>query len=138
MTPTERRSFPTDIGVRHSASHTPSAKAAKPAAPCSMRSASDSARRPMTISLFVKGGQPDLAQVMFVMGGDLVEFVAQGAHAVDAVHELQVATALVVHAGIIDDGAPRRFVDPPRELERAARIVESLGPGILIHHRHER
>src|SRR6266550_3454908 len=48
MTPTERRSFPLpDIGVRHSASESPSAKAAKPAAPSSIRSASDAARRTM-------------------------------------------------------------------------------------------
>ena len=51
MTPTERRSRP-DTGVRHSASESPSAKAAKPAAPSSMRSASDSARR-LTARLFV-------------------------------------------------------------------------------------
>src|SRR5256885_1872992 len=45
MTPIERSSLPlSDTGVRHSSSESPSAKAAKPAAPSSMRSASDSAR----------------------------------------------------------------------------------------------
>src|SRR5882672_8402542 len=53
MTPTERRSLP-DTGIRHSASESPSAKAAKPAAPSSIRSASNSARRLMVCVLFVE------------------------------------------------------------------------------------
>src|SRR6478672_9398324 len=46
MTPTERRSL-LDTGASHSASESPSTNAAKPAAPSSIRSASDSARRLM-------------------------------------------------------------------------------------------
>jgi hypothetical protein len=45
MTPSERRSDP-DTGILQSTSDSPSAKAANPAAPSSMRSANNSARRP--------------------------------------------------------------------------------------------
>ena len=55
MTPTGRRSVP-DTGVRHSASESPSAKAARPAAPSSMRSANNSARRPVELLVLVCGG----------------------------------------------------------------------------------
>ncbi len=47
--------------------------------------------------------QADLTQVMFVMSGDLIEFIPQRAQAVCAMHELKVAAALIVHARIIDD-----------------------------------
>ncbi|HXM37991.1 MAG TPA: hypothetical protein VN908_04940 [Gemmatimonadales bacterium] len=78
--------------------------------------------------------QPDLTQVMFIMSGGGVEFIPQRAHAIYTMHELKVATPLIVHAGIIDDCAANRFVDMPGDIERHLRIIESLRPGILIHH----
>src|SRR5882757_808346 len=78
--------------------------------------------------------QPDLAQVMFVVHGDLLEFLPQRAHAVYAMHELEMAAALIVHARIVDDGVANRFIYLPGEIERHARIVETPSPGILIHH----
>src|SRR6266498_2300081 len=78
-------------------------------------------------------GQPDLAQVMFVMRGDFVEVVAQRAHAVDAMHPLEMAAALIVRAGKIDDGVASRFIHVTREVEGNASVVETFGPGILIH-----
>jgi hypothetical protein len=77
---------------------------------------------------------PDLTQVMFVMSGDLIEFIPQRAHAVHAVHELEMAAALIVHARIIDDGVANRFIDAPGDIEWHARIVETPSPCILIHH----
>jgi hypothetical protein len=53
-------------------------------------------------------------------------------HAGHTVHELEIAFPFVVYAGVVDDGVAYRFVDPPREVERHLRIVEALGPGILI------
>jgi hypothetical protein len=69
---------------------------------------------------------------MLIMRGDLVEFVLQGPHPHDTVHELEMTLRLVVPAGVVDDGAANRFVYPPGEVERHLRIVEALGPGILI------
>ncbi len=60
--------------------------------------------------------QPDLTQVMFVMSGDLIEFLPQCAHAVYAMHELKTAAALIVHASIIDDGVANRFIYAPGDL----------------------
>ena len=40
--------------------------------------------------------QPDLTQVMFIMGGGLVEFILQCAHAVHTMHELEVATPRIM------------------------------------------
>ena len=82
--------------------------------------------------------QPDLTQVMLVVSGDVVEFIPQRAHAVYTMDELQVATRLIVHAGIIDDCVANRLVYPPGELERQLRIVQSLRPRILIHHPYDR
>src|SRR5436190_19332947 len=79
-------------------------------------------------------GQPDLTQVMFVMSGDLLEFIPQRAHAVDTMHPLKVAAPLIVHTRIVDDGVAHRRIDLPGEVQRHARIVESLRPRILIHH----
>lgn len=76
--------------------------------------------------------QPNLAQVMLVMRGDLVKFVFQRPHPRDTVHELEMPLLLVVPAGVVDDGGANRFVYPPRDVERHLRIVEALGPGILI------
>jgi hypothetical protein len=45
-----------------------------------------------------------------------------------------MAFLFVILAGVIDDGIANRFVNPPREVERHLRIVEPLGPGILIEH----
>ena len=75
---------------------------------------------------------------MFIMSGGLVEFIPQRAHAVYTMHELQVATPLIVRASIIDDGVASRFVDVPGDVERHLRIVESLRPGILVHHPYDR
>src|SRR5881409_2380583 len=61
---------------------------------------------------------PDLTQVMFVMSGDLIEFIPQRAHAVYAMHELKMAAALIVHASIIDDCVANRFIYAPRSEER--------------------
>ena len=82
--------------------------------------------------------QPDLTQVMFIMSGDLVEFIPQRAHAIYTMHELKVATPLIVHASIIDYCVANRFVDVPGDVERHLRIVQSLRPGILIHHPQDR
>jgi hypothetical protein len=71
---------------------------------------------------------------MFVMSGDLVEFLPQRAHAVYAMHPLEVAAALIVRASIIDDGVAHRFIDAAGDIERHARVVETPSPGILIHH----
>src|SRR5207302_7878583 len=71
---------------------------------------------------------------MFVMSGDLIEFIPQRAHAVYAMHELKVAAALIVHASIIDDCVANRFIYAPGDIERHARIVETPSPCILIHH----
>src|SRR6266480_3379695 len=79
-------------------------------------------------------GQPDLTQVMFVMSGDLIEFIPQRSHAVYAMHELKMAAALIVHAGIIDDCVANRFIHAAGDIQRHARIVETPSPCILIHH----
>jgi hypothetical protein len=71
---------------------------------------------------------------MLIMTGGLVEFIPQRAHAIYTMHELKVATPLIVHASIIDDCVANRFVDMPGDVERHLRIVQSLRPGILIHH----
>jgi len=47
-------------------------------------------------------------------------------------HELEVTFVLVVQAGVVDDCVADRFVYPPRDVERHLRVVESLGPSILI------
>ena len=75
---------------------------------------------------------------MFIMGGDLVKFIPQRAHAVYTMHELKVATPRIVLASIVDDGVANRFVYVPGDVERHSRIVESLRPGILIHHPYDR
>jgi len=75
---------------------------------------------------------------MFVMRGGLVEFVAQRAHAIHTMHELEVAAPLIMHASIIDDRVADRFVDVSGEVQWDARIVESLSPRILIHHPYDR
>src|SRR6266849_7103860 len=82
--------------------------------------------------------QPDLTQMMFIMSGDLVEFVPQRAHPVYTMHELQVAAPIIVHAGIIDDCVANRLVYLPGDIERHPRIVESLRPRILVHHPYDR
>src|SRR5215207_1574726 len=69
---------------------------------------------------------------MLIMRGDLVEFILQRPHPRDTMHEFEVAFALVVHAGVVDDRVASRFVDLSRDVERHLRIVEPLGPGILI------
>src|SRR5215213_2113348 len=69
---------------------------------------------------------------MLIMRGDLVEFILQRPHPRDTMHELEVAFALVVHACVVDDCVASRFVDPPRDIERHLRIVESRSPSILI------
>ncbi|OLC10297.1 MAG: hypothetical protein AUH41_03165 [Gemmatimonadetes bacterium 13_1_40CM_66_11] len=78
--------------------------------------------------------QPDLTQVMFIMSRDLVEFIAQRAHAVYAMHKLKVAAPLILHARIIDDCVANGLVHTPGEVQRQPRIVESLSPRILIHY----
>ena len=60
--------------------------------------------------------EPDLTQVMFVMSGDLIEFIPQRAHAVYAMHELEMAAALIVHASIIDDCVANRFIYAPGDI----------------------
>ena len=60
--------------------------------------------------------QPDLTQVMLIMSGGLVEFIPQRAHAVYTMHELKVATALIVHTSIVDDRIANRFVYLPGEV----------------------
>jgi hypothetical protein len=71
--------------------------------------------------------------MMLVMSGGLVEFVFQRAHAVHAVDELEVPTPLIVQPGIMNDGVTNRLVYVPGDVQRHARVVEPLGPGILIH-----
>jgi len=71
--------------------------------------------------------QSDLTQVMFVVRGDLIEFVPQGAHAVYAVHELQVATSLIVLAGVVDDRIANGLVHTPGDVERDSCIVQVVG-----------
>jgi len=71
---------------------------------------------------------------MLIVRRRLVELIPQRAHAVDTMDKLQVATALIVHAGIIDDGVAHGFVDPPGDVKRHPRVVEPLGPRILVHH----
>ena len=71
---------------------------------------------------------------MFVMSGDLIEFIPQRAYAVYAMHELEMAAALILQAGIIDDCVANRFIYAPGDIERHARIVETPSPCILIHH----
>jgi len=68
----------------------------------------------------------------------MVEFIPQRVHAIDTMDELKVATAFIVHASIIDDCVANRFVYLPGDVERHSRIVESLRPGILIHHPYDR
>ena len=70
--------------------------------------------------------------MMLVMRGDLVELVLQCTHPRYTVHELELTPLFVVHAGVVDDCAANRLVYPPRDVERHLRIVEVLGPGILI------
>jgi hypothetical protein len=53
-------------------------------------------------------------------------------------HELKVATPLIMHASIINDCVANRFVDTPGDVERHLRIVESFSPSILIHHPYDR
>src|SRR5262245_59274907 len=72
--------------------------------------------------------QPDLLQVMLIVRGHLVEFILQRPHARHAMHELEVAFALVVLASVVDDRFADRFVDPPRDVERHLRVVEPLLP----------
>jgi hypothetical protein len=55
---------------------------------------------------------------MLIMGGDLVKFIPQLAHAVYTMDELQVATPLIVLACIIDDGVANRFVHMPGDVQR--------------------
>ncbi len=76
--------------------------------------------------------------MMFVMRGDLVEFLPQRAYAVYAMHELEMAAPLIVHTSIIDDCVANRFIDAPGDVQRHARIVETPGPCILIHHPYHR
>ena len=87
---------------------------------------------------WTRKGRPDLTQMMLVMHGDLVEFLPQRAHAIDVMHELQVAAAVVVLAGIIDDSVANRFVHTAGDIQRHARVVEAPRPGILIHHPYQR
>jgi hypothetical protein len=52
--------------------------------------------------------------------------------------ELQVSTSWVVDSRDVDDRAPDRLVDAPREVKRQMGVVQALGPGVLIadpHHR---
>src|SRR5258705_8141910 len=86
------------------------------------------------VALLAVKRQPDLTQVMLIMSGDVVEFSPQCAHAVYAVHKLEVATPLVVHARIVDDRVPHGFVHATGEVQGQLRIVESLRPRVLIHH----
>jgi hypothetical protein len=72
--------------------------------------------------------------MMFVMSGDLIEFLPQRAHAVHTMHPLKMAAALIVHAGIIDDGVAHRFIYTPGDIQRHARIIEAASPCILIHY----
>jgi hypothetical protein len=81
---------------------------------------------------------PDLTKVILIVCGDLVEFIPQRPHAIYTMHPLQVTTPLVVLANMIDDGVADRFVDVPSDVERDLRIVESLRPRILLHHRENR
>ena len=60
--------------------------------------------------------QPDLTQVMFIMSGDVVELIPQCAHAVYAMHELQMATPLIVDASVINDCVANRFVYLQRDV----------------------
>jgi len=82
--------------------------------------------------------QPDLTQMMFIVSGDLVEFIPQRAHAVYTMHPLEVTTTLVVHPRVIDDSVANRFEDLAGEIERHLRVIESLRPRILIHHPEDR
>lgn len=79
--------------------------------------------------------QSDLTQVILIVRGDFIEFIAQGAHAIDTMHPLQLAIPLVMHAGMIDDRVAHRLVDLPRDRKWRARVVESRRPGILVHDR---
>src|SRR6266545_4597548 len=47
---------------------------------------------PITWTVQTAKCRPDLSQVMFIVSGDLVEFIPQRSHAVYTMHELQVAT----------------------------------------------
>jgi len=53
---------------------------------------------------------------MFIMSGDLVEFIPQRAHAIYTMHELKVATPLIVNTSIVDDCVANRFVYLPGEV----------------------
>src|SRR5215217_538252 len=70
--------------------------------------------------------------MVLIVRSDLVEFVLQRPHPRDTVHELEMTFLFVVHAGVVDDGAPNRLVYPPRDLEGDLGIVEPLGPGVLV------
>jgi hypothetical protein len=52
--------------------------------------------------------------------------------------ELQMATPLIVHPGIVDDGVANRLVYLSGEIERHLRIVKPLRPCILVHHPYDR
>jgi len=55
--------------------------------------------------------QPDVLEMLRVVRSHLLEFLLERAHAVDAVHELEVTERLVMEAGQVDDAAPYRLVD---------------------------
>src|SRR5213082_449956 len=75
-----------------------------------------------------------LTQVMLIMSSDVIEFIPQRAHAVYTVHKLEVAARLILHARIIDDCVANGLVHAPGDIQRHARIVESLSPRVLIHY----
>ena len=75
---------------------------------------------------------------MLIMSGCFVEFIPQRAHAVYTVHELKVATPLIVRGSVKDDCVANGFIYMPGDVERHLRIVQSLRPGILIHHPYDR
>jgi hypothetical protein len=49
-----------------------------------------------------------------------------------------VAIQVIVDAGIIEDCLARRFKHVPGDVKREPRIIESPGPGVLIHHPNDR
>ena len=55
---------------------------------------------------------PDVLEMLRVVRSHLFEFLLERAHAIDAVHELEVTVLLVMEAGQVDDAGPYRLVDP--------------------------
>src|SRR5579864_80676 len=70
--------------------------------------------------------------MMLVVGGDLVELDLQGSNTSLAVNELEVAVLLIVDLRQINHSPTHSLVDASRKSERQARIVQSVGPRVLV------